>query len=147
MKQFLSDDFLLQTETARRLYFDYAKDMPVIDYHNHLPPDEIASDKTFANMTEIWLKGDHYKWRAMRANGVAEDLITGNADDFTKFRVWAETVPFTARNPSTTGAPWNWRTLSVSAKRSTAVMRRRSTISATPNCRNIPPAACCSILM
>lgn len=99
MKQFLSEDFLLQTETARRLYFDYAKDMPVIDYHNHLPPDEIAVNKTFANMTEIWLKGDHYKWRAMRANGVAEDLITGNADDFTKFRVWAETVPYTLRNP------------------------------------------------
>ncbi|WP_341843021.1 glucuronate isomerase [Chitinophaga caseinilytica] len=99
MKQFLSEDFLLQTETARRLYFDYAKDMPVIDYHNHLPPDEIAQNKTFANMTEVWLKGDHYKWRAMRANGVSEDLITGGADDFTKFRMWAETVPFTARNP------------------------------------------------
>lgn len=99
MKQFLSEDFLLQTETARRLYFDYAKDMPVIDYHNHLPPDEIAGNKKFANLTEIWLKGDHYKWRAMRANGVSEDLITGSADDFTKFRAWAETVPFTARNP------------------------------------------------
>ncbi|MGX5817778.1 glucuronate isomerase [Chitinophaga lutea] len=99
MKTFLSEDFLLQTDTARKLYFDYAKDMPVIDYHNHLPPDEIASDRRFATMTEIWLKGDHYKWRAMRANGVNEDLITGNTDDYTKFKTWAETVPYTMRNP------------------------------------------------
>lgn len=99
MKTFLSEDFILQTETARKLYFDYAKDMPVIDYHNHLPPDEIASNRSFATITEAWLKGDHYKWRAMRANGVNEDLITGNADDFTKFKVWAETVPYTMRNP------------------------------------------------
>lgn len=99
MKTFLSEDFLLQTETAKRLYFDFAKDMPVIDYHNHLPPDEIANNKQFQNITEAWLKGDHYKWRAMRANGVNEDQITGNADDFTKFKVWAETVPYTMRNP------------------------------------------------
>ncbi|AWO00721.1 glucuronate isomerase [Chitinophaga alhagiae] len=99
MKTFLSEDFLLRTETAKRLYFDFAKDMPVIDYHNHLPPDEIAGNKQFQNITEAWLKGDHYKWRAMRANGVNEDLITGNADDFTKFKMWAETVPYTMRNP------------------------------------------------
>lgn len=99
MKTFLAEDFLLQTETAKRLYFDFAKDMPVIDYHNHLPPDEIASNKQFSTITEAWLKGDHYKWRAMRANGVNEDLITGSADDFTKFKMWAETVPYTMRNP------------------------------------------------
>lgn len=99
MKTFLSEDFLLQTETAKRLYFDFAKNMPVIDYHNHLPPDEIAADKQFTSITEAWLKGDHYKWRAMRANGVNEDMITGSADDFTKFKVWAETVPYTMRNP------------------------------------------------
>ncbi len=99
MKTFLSEDFLLQTETAKRLYFDFAKDMPVIDYHNHLPPDQIASNHTFTGITDIWLKGDHYKWRAMRANGVSEDLITGDADDWTKFKVWAETVPYTMRNP------------------------------------------------
>jgi glucuronate isomerase len=99
MKAFLSEDFILQTDTARKLYFDYAKDMPVIDYHNHLPPDEIAANRSFSTITEAWLKGDHYKWRAMRANGVNEDLITGNADDFTKFKVWAETVPYTMRNP------------------------------------------------
>lgn len=99
MKEFLSEDFLLQTETAKRLYFDYAASMPVIDYHNHLPPDEIAANKTFANLYAIWLKGDHYKWRAMRANGVPEEFITGTADDYTKFRHWAATTPYTMRNP------------------------------------------------
>lgn len=99
MRTFLSEDFLLQTETAKRLYFDYAKDMPVIDYHNHLPPDEIAADRKFSSLTEAWLKGDHYKWRAMRANGVHEDLITGAAGDWEKFKAWAETVPYTMRNP------------------------------------------------
>lgn len=99
MKTFLSEDFLLKTETAKRLYHDFAKEMPVIDYHNHLPPDEIASDRQFTTITEAWLKGDHYKWRAMRANGVNEELITGATDDWTKFKVWAETVPYTMRNP------------------------------------------------
>ncbi|SIO53141.1 glucuronate isomerase [Chitinophaga niabensis] len=99
MKTFLSEDFLLKTETAKRLYHDYAKDMPVIDYHNHLPPDQIAGNHQFATITEAWLKGDHYKWRAMRANGVNEELITGGTDDWTKFKVWAETVPYTMRNP------------------------------------------------
>ncbi|WP_343303721.1 glucuronate isomerase [Chitinophaga niabensis] len=99
MKTFLSEDFLLKTETAKKLYHDYAKDMPVIDYHNHLPPDQIADNHQFATITEAWLKGDHYKWRAMRANGVNEELITGGSDDWTKFKVWAETVPYTMRNP------------------------------------------------
>ncbi len=99
-KTFLSEDFLLENETAIRLYHEYAKDMPVIDYHNHLPPDQIATNKNFINLTEIWLKGDHYKWRAMRANGVAEKYITGEeTDDKTKFMYWAETVPYTMRNP------------------------------------------------
>lgn len=99
MKTFLSEDFLLKTETAKRLYHDFAKDMPVIDYHNHLPPEEIAADRKFTTITEAWLKGDHYKWRAMRANGINEELITGDTDDWTKFKVWAETVPYTMRNP------------------------------------------------
>jgi glucuronate isomerase len=99
MKPFLSEDFLLQTDTARALYFDHAANMPIIDYHNHLPPDEIANNKQFKNITELWLKGDHYKWRAMRSNGVNEELITGNADDFEKFKAWAETTPYTMRNP------------------------------------------------
>jgi len=98
-KQFLSEDFLLQTETARQLYFDHAVKMPIIDYHNHLPPEEIAHNKQFTNMTELWLKGDHYKWRAMRANGIDENNITGDADDETKFKAWAATVPYTMRNP------------------------------------------------
>lgn len=99
MKNFLDQDFLLQTKTAQRLYHDYAANMPIIDYHNHLPPAEIRSNKKFDTITEIWLKGDHYKWRAMRTFGVDENNITGDADDFTKFKVWAETVPYTMRNP------------------------------------------------
>ncbi len=99
MKNFLDDDFLLESKTARKLYHDYASAMPIIDYHCHLPPDEIADDKQFANITRIWLNGDHYKWRAMRANGVNEAYITGNKSDKEKFQKWAETVPYTLRNP------------------------------------------------
>ena len=99
MKPFLSDDFLLQTDTARTLYHEYAKQMPIIDYHNHLLPDQIAEDKQFDNITQIWLYGDHYKWRAMRANGIPERYITGDASDWEKFEKWAETVPYTLRNP------------------------------------------------
>ncbi|GAB4042125.1 glucuronate isomerase [Spirosoma jeollabukense] len=96
---FLSDDFLLQTETARRLYHDYARPMPIIDYHCHLPPDQIAADKRFENVTQLWLYGDHYKWRAMRTHGIDEQYCTGNASDWAKFEKWAETVPYTLRNP------------------------------------------------
>ena len=96
---FIHEDFLLQNEKAKILYHQYAKDMPIIDYHNHLPPQEIASNKKFKNLTEIWLKGDHYKWRAMRAFGVNEKFITGDASDEDKFFEWAKVVPFTIRNP------------------------------------------------
>lgn len=96
---FLDQDFLLRNETARYLYHEHAARMPIIDYHNHLPPDEIASDKQFRTITEVWLKGDHYKWRAMRANGVPETDITGTASDAKKFEQWARTVPYTMRNP------------------------------------------------
>lgn len=99
MKQFLNENFLLTNATAQRLYHEYAKDMPIIDYHNHLPPNEVAEDKNFDNITRVWLNGDHYKWRAMRANGVDEKFITGNATDFEKFQKWSETVPYTLRNP------------------------------------------------
>src|SRR3546814_364030 len=99
MEPFLSENFILQNETARLLYHDYAAGMPIIDYHNHLPPNEIAEDRRFTNMTQIWLAGDHYKWRAMRANGVEERLITGDADDRTKFMTWASTVTYAMRNP------------------------------------------------
>ncbi|MFK7970117.1 MAG: glucuronate isomerase [Bacteroidia bacterium] len=99
MKPFLDENFLLQTKTAERLYHGYAKDLPIIDYHNHLSPEEIATDKNFPTLTEIWLKGDHYKWRAMRANGIDEAYITGDTSDEDKFLKWAETVPNTMRNP------------------------------------------------
>jgi len=96
---FLGHDFLLQTDVARELYHDYAKGLPIIDYHSHLPPDVIAKNKPFENITQIWLAGDHYKWRAQRALGVEEQYITGNASDREKFRRWAACVPYTLRNP------------------------------------------------
>ena len=99
MKDFLDQDFLLQSKTAQRLYHEFAKDMPVIDYHNHLPPDQIAADINFENISQALLYGDHYKWRAMRANGINEKYITGDATDLEKFEKWAETVPYTLRNP------------------------------------------------
>jgi glucuronate isomerase len=99
MKNFLDQDFLLQTKTAQRLYHEFASHQPIIDYHCHLPPDQIADDINFKNITQIWLYGDHYKWRAMRANGVNEAYITGNKTDEEKFMQWAATVPYTLRNP------------------------------------------------
>lgn len=96
---FIHDDFLLDTEQAKALYHDYAKDMPIIDYHCHLPPDQIGENKQFKNLSEVWLAGDHYKWRAMRSNGVSEKYCTGDASDWEKFQAWAETVPNTLRNP------------------------------------------------
>ncbi len=95
----LDKNFLLDTTTARDLYFEVAKGLPIIDFHCHLSPREIAEDKHFRNITELWLGGDHYKWRAMRANGVEERYITGDASDWEKFEKWAETVPYTMRNP------------------------------------------------
>ncbi len=99
MKKFLDENFLLKNKTAQQLYHEYAKDMPVIDYHCHLSPAEIAGDIQFENLTQAWLSGDHYKWRAMRANGVNESYCTGNKPDEEKFYKWAETVPYTLRNP------------------------------------------------
>jgi glucuronate isomerase len=99
MKTFLDKNFMLENATAERLYHDYASPMPIIDYHCHLIPEQIAEDKKFENLTQIWLAGDHYKWRAMRANGVDEKYCTGDAGDREKFNKWAETVPDTLRNP------------------------------------------------
>ncbi|MCW5516179.1 glucuronate isomerase [Muriicola sp. Z0-33] len=96
---FIHDDFLLNNKYAKTLYHDHAANMPIIDYHNHLPPEEIAENKIFNNITEIWINGDHYKWRAMRTLGIDEKYITGNASDFEKFQKWAHTVPHTMRNP------------------------------------------------
>lgn len=97
--QFITEDFLLQTKTARRLYHDYAADLPIYDYHCHLPAHLIASDHRFDNLAQAWLQGDHYKWRAMRTNGVPEEFVTGNASDWEKFERWAATVPACLGNP------------------------------------------------
>jgi len=99
MKKFLDENFLLQTDTAQRLYHEYAKGLPIIDYHCHLPPNEIAANLNFKNLTHAWLYGDHYKWRALRTNGVDESYITGDKSDAEKFEKWAATVPYTLRNP------------------------------------------------
>ena len=99
MNGFLSEDFLLTNDAARRLYHEFAAPQPILDYHCHLSPRDIAQNRQFANLFEIWLEGDHYKWRAMRANGVAEKYITGDAPPYEKFLAWARTVPYTLRNP------------------------------------------------
>src|SRR5215469_4766087 len=96
---FIHDNFLLGTKTARRLYHDYAANEPIFDYHCHLSPHDIASNRQFKNLFEIWLEGDHYKWRAMRANGIAERYCTGDASPYEKYLAWARTVPATLRNP------------------------------------------------
>ncbi|ABV63641.1 MULTISPECIES: glucuronate isomerase [Bacillus] len=99
MKAFLNEQFLLNSPTAEKLYHEFAKDLPIIDYHCHLSPKDIYENKTFRNITEAWLYGDHYKWRAMRANGIPETHVTGDASDYDKFLAWAKTVPMTIGNP------------------------------------------------
>ncbi len=100
MKSFMDENFVLQTETAQMLYHEHAKKQPIIDYHCHLDPKQIAEDRRFDNLGQIWLEGDHYKWRAMRTNGVEERFCTGkDTSDWEKFEKWAETVPYTMRNP------------------------------------------------
>ncbi len=96
---FITENFLLQSKRAVKLYHEYARELPIIDYHCHLPPQQIAEDHKFENLTQAWLYGDHYKWRAMRAAGVAERYCTGDASDWEKFQKWAETAPKTLRNP------------------------------------------------
>ncbi|HUK24874.1 MAG TPA: glucuronate isomerase [Terriglobales bacterium] len=97
--QFMDDDFLLSCKAARRLYHDYAAPEPILDFHSHLPVHEISGNRSFRNLAEVWLEGDHYKWRAMRANGIAERYCTGDAPPYEKYLAWARTVPFTLRNP------------------------------------------------
>ena len=99
MKQFMDKDFLLSTPTAQKLYHEYAENMPIIDYHCHLDPKEIYEDCQFENITQVWLGGDHYKWRQMRSNGVEEKYITGNASDREKFQKWVETLEMAIGNP------------------------------------------------
>ncbi len=96
---FIHDDFLLDSEEARELYHGFAGKMPIIDFHTHLPPEEVAQDRQWENLTQIWLYGDHYKWRALRSNGVAEELVTGPAGDRARFDAWAATMPYLLRNP------------------------------------------------
>ena len=96
---FIHDNFLLSNKQAVRLYHEYAKDQPILDFHNHLPPDEIASNRRFKNLAEAWLEADHYKWRAMRANGTPEELVTGNGDPKEKYLAWAATIPHALGNP------------------------------------------------
>ncbi len=98
-KNFIHDNFLLENKYAEELYHNYSKNQPIIDYHNHLPPQQIAEDTTFNNITNVWINGDHYKWRAMRTLGINEKFITGNGSDKEKFLNWAKTVPYTMRNP------------------------------------------------
>jgi len=99
MKKFMDDAFLLESKTAEELYNNCADELPIIDYHCHLSPEDIANDKKFENITQVWLAGDHYKWRAMRAIGIDEEYCTGSASDKEKFMKWAKTVPMTLRNP------------------------------------------------
>jgi glucuronate isomerase len=96
---FIHEDFILQNESARRIYHAFAEPAPIFDFHCHLPPEDIANNRRFNNLFEIWLEGDHYKWRAMRSNGAAEKYCTGDAEPFEKFKAWAATVPHTLRNP------------------------------------------------
>ena len=96
---FINDNFILRNETARKLYHEHAEKLPIIDFHNHLNPQEIYEDKTYENLTEVWLGGDHYKWRAMRANGVSEKLITGSGDDYDKYLAYADTIESAFGNP------------------------------------------------
>jgi len=99
MKEFMDKDFLLENETAKYLYHEHAANMPIIDYHCHINPQEIAENHVFKNITEAWLGGDHYKWRMIRSNGVAENYITGNASDWNKFQKFAEALPNAIGNP------------------------------------------------
>ncbi len=99
MKKFIREDFALQSEQAKQLYHDYAKALPIIDFHCHLPPQEVAQNKKWDNIAQLWLGGDHYKWRVMRSNGISEDYCTGRASDRDKFQKFAETMPYLLRNP------------------------------------------------
>ena len=99
MKQFMDREFLLSTPTAQAIFHDFAEKMPIVDYHCHINPQEIYEDRKFENITQVWLGGDHYKWRQMRSNGVEERYITGDASDREKFQKWAETLPKLFGNP------------------------------------------------
>ena len=99
MKAFMDKDFLLSSDMAKELYHDFAEHMPILDYHCHINPQEIYEDRRFDNITQVWLGGDHYKWRQMRFNGIDEKYVTGDSTDWEKFKAWAETIPKLIGNP------------------------------------------------
>jgi Glucuronate isomerase len=135
---FIDDNFLLHSKAALRLYHQYAAKEPILDYHSHLPAQEIAADRQFPNLCEIWLAGDHYKWRAMRANGIGERYCTGDASAYQKFLAWARTVPFTLRNPL-----YHWTHLELQRYFNIDVLLNESTAKSVWEQANIllPPAA------
>lgn len=133
MKPFMDQDFLLRTETARELYHSFAAPMPILDYHCHIDPREIAEDRQFDNITQVWLSGDHYKWRQMRSNGVDEYYITGDAPDREKFQKWAETLDKAIGNPCSTGATWSSSATSATPASWGPTPPRRSGSCATPS--------------
>lgn len=135
MKPFMDADFLLQTDTAKILYHEAAEKMPIFDYHNHLNPQEILEDRQMENLTRVWLGRDHYKWRAMRAMGFSEDLITGNADDYDKYLAFAETIENAIGNPLYHWTHLELQRYSASRHRSPAQQRRRSGMRRMQNCR------------
>lgn len=99
MKKFMDENFLLETVTAQELFHNYAEKMPIFDYHSHLSAKEIYEDRVFKNISEAWLEGDHYKWRALRSRGISEEYITGDKSSEEKFEKWAEMLPYTIGNP------------------------------------------------
>lgn len=140
----MNQDFLLSNETARTLYHTYAEQMPIFDYHNHLSAQEIYEDKGFTNLTQAWLYGDHYKWRAMRTAGFPEELVTGprgelspgerEESDYRRFRAWAETIEGSIGNPYTTGPTWSCSGTLTSPPLFLLKLTKKSGIPATPNC-------------
>ena len=142
---FLTEDFLLDTDVAGELYHNYAADLPIYDYHCHLPPAQVAPDTQWDNLAQIWLYGDHYKWRAMRTNGVDERFCTGDASDWEKFQAWAATIPYTLRNPLYHWTTWNSNARSASASCWMPTRPGRFTTRLRPCCRppNSAPAISC----
>ena len=135
MKNFMDENFLLDTKTAQDLFHNHAAKMPIIDYHCHLIPEMVANDHKFKSITELWLGGDHYKWRAMRTNGVDERFCTGtDTSDWEKFEKWAETVPYTFRNPLYHWTHLELKTASVSISSSALRQPVKSTMSVTRSC-------------
>jgi glucuronate isomerase len=136
MKDFLDQNFLLETKTAQTLFHDFAAGLPIIDYHCHLPPDQIAADSNFENLTQIWLYGDHYKWRAMRANGIPEKYITGNASDWEKFENGLKQFPLLSGTLFITGHILNCSVILISTKFFRLQLQEKFMMNAVQNFRH-----------